>query len=506
MIKQTRHIHRHSNGFSLIETLVALFIFSTLLITMFHLLQDLAEREKARGMAKYMVTTARAMEQLLDDPKNFEIFYEAAMANGGGYQTLADSSSFQEHDNIAKDAEIISTGKWIQASPVLGTNFSRRNPFGSYTRIFLAISDDMTDPNDPEGLDIMIVTDGRYNNRLMRLVAQYAGPGGGWINGYIDGDWNNSQYTDKADAMAVGEYGNWKLRLADRLQSIAWYIGDPLDPSGSLKPGSKTIGYPVYYSHVDLDDKTGDYLYRHADADTTRNTMYAALNLGGNNILGADDVVIGDAAAAKGFDATSAPVPECEGSVLCVNGTAVVNGSAYIGGAMTVNGNARIADTASVGALRLQNGLSAGNQAAYDANNLLVVNGPNSTQDLVTVTGDAALNGGATISGAGTVNGKVDAATVTVASGNSLSAANITGAASMFASQVNTGGLNVTKNLETGVVADGDVTVTGTTTVATDIQDTANLVSNGGSISAGQLNINSMSISNFGTCTSGCGQ
>jgi len=486
-----------SSGFSLLELLLSVGVFTAIMLAVFNLLQTYAERELARSTTKYMTTVAEAMDQILDNIDNFNALYNAAIATGGGYQLIADSAA-PAGDNIAKTFTI--GGTTIQASRLLNRQFRMVSPIRSEVRILLRVADDETSTADTPALDVIIITATPRPDPIVRRAASDSSYAGGVIR----------TYGSKSTAEIVHSFGSWRIRPSQGLQATPWYTNELQGSLDSFTDGS----YLAYYTYANIENKAGDYLYRVPDPDTInrrRNTMYGAFNLGGNDVIGIDDMNIGNATPVPFVNGEANVPDDCENSVLCVNGTAVLKGSGSVAGTMTTNGSALISDSLSAQTMRVQNGLDDDQRQDFGAQSLFVVDGNGNdgggAQDTVHVTGDAVFEDGGTVSQGNLVS--TVGTTVTMPDGGELQTHTITDTNRISANNIQGGTLTVDDQLRAGVISGGNVAVTGRTGVI-DINDSTNFQFGTAavprSIPAYKVNVQDLSISNFGACTVGCGQ
>jgi hypothetical protein len=534
-----RRMNHNAKGISLLEMLLALGTITGLMIAMMNILADFAQRDMARAQAKYMATIANAAKEILRNPEYFEALYAAAFINDGGFEMAAENGLGHSTDNniaIGFTLPAITTGPYsmpevtIQKSTMLNDNIKRLSPLGSQLRILLRITDDMTDTddkNDPRGLEIIVAPNARYDNKMTMRIAQYLGPAGGWINGYRDGDITltgaNFNYRTNTINLALPKsiYGLWSFRVLGTgndgsLENTSWFDA-PAPALGFVgRNGARTTSYAIHYNYMTLEDTVGDYLYRRRDAtDTTgrKNTMYGNLNIGGNNIIGADDVIVGE--SNKPFDATNGPAALCDGNVVCLRDSAVVKGSAYVGGTMTVNGDVQVADRANIQVINLRNAMNDANKTTYEANNNFIVDGTGAADDTIEVVNRVDIQDGMDV-GTATFSERVRSNVVRVNDGGTfttgsvgqelgnltttpkLNRMRVTGAATVnnfeAMSTLNTDALNADRVRGVGAT---------TATFSSDIQTGTLAV--GGTLTTDVSDIDDMSISDFGTCTTGCG-
>lgn len=503
MMKKTRT----QEGFSLLELLLSVGVFAGIMLAVFHLLQTYAERELARATDKYMTSVAQAMDQILDNVDNFNALYNLARSNNG-YQLVADAT-MPNANNIAKLFSVTYTPQgggpaatvWIQPSRLLNNQVRTLSPLRSDVRILLRVADDPAITTDYPALDVLIVTATPKPDAIVRLAANSSSYAGGVIR----------TYGSKATAEMSSSFGSWRILPSQGLQGTAWYQSELQNSLNSVTQGS----YLVYYTYANSEQKSGDYLYRITDPDGTlrRNTMYASLNLGGNDIVGIDDINIGnDGSAIPYVSGETGVSTDCANSVLCVNGTAALKGSGTVTGTMVTNGSALVADSLSASRMRVQNGLSAADKQTYGAQNLFVVDGNGNdgggSQDTVHVTGNATFTDGGTV-----LNGNLDTTTgttVTMPEGGIHQTDSIV-ARRISSSDIDANNLVASHQLRSGIVEGGAVTVNGRSGVI-DIRDSRDMQygfgtgANTKTLSAARVNIQTLSVSSFGACTSGCGQ
>ncbi|HEY8964612.1 MAG TPA: prepilin-type N-terminal cleavage/methylation domain-containing protein, partial [Alphaproteobacteria bacterium] len=284
-----------SRGFTLLELMLALAIFAAVMMGILSLLTTYSERELARSTNKYMMAVLDATRATLSDPTNFNVLYEAAAATysagtGGAYQLIADKDA-PAADNILKTFVVntVPTGAvTIQASRVLPAQFTENSPIRSPVRILLRIADRLPpDETDVRALEIFVVTTTPRPDSIVQKAANEGGFHGGVLR----------TYNAKANGLLNSAFNGWRLPMNEpvsRLSRTAWY-GGLQAALNSTTDGS----YLIYYDYVNSADVTSDYLYRIRDPSGTNrlNTMYGPINLGGNNIIGADDVLVGNATA-----------------------------------------------------------------------------------------------------------------------------------------------------------------------------------------------------------------
>lgn len=390
MIKTSSLPNRqNSRGFSLLEVLLALAVFVVMMTGIVQIMRDFTEREVARSGAAYMESIMEAMTEILNNPTTFLTLYHAAVESGGGYQLVADGSpTAPTSNNILRQMDILTLGMGstvsIPPTTVLNQNFRNVSPLRTPVRILIRPANPA---GTPPAIEVIIVT---TEPRPIGLVQKAASEGkfeGGYIETYNGG---------RGNARLKNAFNSWTLNLSSGLGNTPWYTANLPDALDNRVDGS----FLAYYSFFSYSTITSDYLFRVRDPHPTLelNTMHVPLKMNGNNLLGVDDFNIGDAGgdaiiASGGID------PLCDGTRLCVNGTAIVKGSTQVGGNMTVRGNAMIADSATVNALRVENAFTDTERLTYGAQGHLMVDGNSSgsTNDFVNVRGAALFEDGTVI-------------------------------------------------------------------------------------------------------------
>lgn len=490
MMKKTTRTH----GFSLLELLLSVFVFATLLMAVFGMMQYFAQRELARASTKYMATVADAMSQILDNVNSFNALYTAASNNGGVYVLSADTAnSAPAQDNIAKGftAGTGPSSAYIQKSRLLNESFrSANSPLRTPVSIILRIAND---PTGKRGFDILIVTNTARPDDIVRMAAGIAGEAGGSLR----------TYGGKAAGRINSAYGSWSIPLST-LAGTTWYTSLP-----ATLDSSDDGSFLTYYRYANIDDKSGDYLYRRPQTDPSLNTMYGSFNIGGNDIVGADDLTIGNHPNGRALSVSDPkPAPAaCDGNVLCVNGTTALKGSGTIGGVLITNGSALVADSINANEMRIQNGLQPAQRAEYRAENLLVVDGTGNAQDTIEVGDNAHFRDGGTVQGANFQ--AMSIVNATMPEDGAFQTDNLTNNRRITSSSIDANRLNVTDQLKAGQVVGGPVTVSGRTGVIdiTNVQD----IEYGSqalprSISTPVMHVKTLNVQSFGACGSGCGQ
>lgn len=291
----------NSRGFSMVEMLLTVILFGGVMLLLFQVLEDLAAKELAKSSANYMEKVAEAVEETLgSDLNNFMGFYNNALLDSAQDNAEFGVAFFIAGGNVGATAP-----RFIPASSTLNANFSDRNPHRQDIRILMSVADDPLDPNDPPALDILIVANGRAPDEKVRQAASEADQNGGFFRASTDPLNPNDQIT--------GAFGTWSIPIG-RFLDLPWYANVQANLP-SIDDGS----YLVQRLYMNALDISGDYLFRTPQSNTDLHTMLTTLNLGGNNIVGVDNLT------------TSGNVT--------VNSQVIVQGTAYVDGDLSVQGS-----------------------------------------------------------------------------------------------------------------------------------------------------------------------
>ncbi|MCB1538706.1 MAG: prepilin-type N-terminal cleavage/methylation domain-containing protein [Alphaproteobacteria bacterium] len=501
-------VRRAQAGFSLLELLLSVVVFFVLLLAIFDLLQNYTAKEQGRAAAAYMANIADAMGQILSDTDNFNILYDAAIATGGGYELTVDSNPGTANNIAAPSFKV--GAKYVQGARTLNGKIIALSPLMTRVSILLRVT---SGPPNPRAMEVLIATRTPRPDKIIERAAIESGPAGGIIR----------SYADKATAVASSVFSSWSVTPSTGLQQTNWYLNDINATLDSTTQGS----YLVYYRYYNMQDLAGDYLYRAdgVDGATTnyeRNTMHAALNMGNNNIAGADNVNIGNGTGKAFVAAADGTNALCDGSVLCVNGTTSLKGAGVVAGNMNTTGSGFVADSMLASNMRVQNGLTSAQRNDYNAQSLFVVDGGPGNNgggafDRVTVGNVGTFTDGSTVQD-GTLTHTI-ATDVAMPSGGVLEADTLD-ARRISAQSATTNTFYAADQLKAGIIKNGDVNTASGRAAIIDIHDSGNLVY-GGSISR-TLNAPNITItptpstapgaagtglttSTFGACNSGCG-
>ena len=265
MIKATKMTRKMKNkmlnsqkGLALVEMLLTVMVLTGLLFAIFNLLEDYAEEEIAQATAEYMNNVALAAQDIVDDPLHFQTVYG-----------MADAAA---NDVLEISINQLATGfGTVPASTKLNENVRDRNPLGAQITVMFKIGDNPANPADTEALEIIVATTDRVMDERLRRAATASGPYGGSVR--EDGNPIESAFA------------TWSLNPAD-------FAATTLGARMAANPASLDDGgYLVHYRYTSFEDSTGDYMFRVAIPGRPElNRMYGSLNMGGHNIMGADNI------------------------------------------------------------------------------------------------------------------------------------------------------------------------------------------------------------------------
>lgn len=429
-----KYYSKKNNGFSLLEALLTTIVISGVLLVILGILRAYTEQTLARTTANYVDQIASSIYDILENPLYFQQIYDDADA--------------QANDILEITIPNIINGQ-IGASifpmtSTLNANFSNTSPLKVGTEIMLRASAGDT-------IEVIIVSDARAIDQRVRLSAEQLKLYGGFYRNAAEGIKN--------------AYNAWQFD-PNILVGTNWW-----DNIASLNPPSMDEGsYLVHYRHINLDDVAGDYLYRtDIPGRPELNQMYSALNMGGQNILGVDNLNI---SGNMDFDSR-----------------AIVNGSMNITGDTTLNGanlrafNQMNAAEANVGgSFLVQNSLGMLNYSV--ANDL--------SADEASFTNGFFANDSLTANEIGSINGTIDVQGTTFAT-------NIQGLSAATPLDINVDG-----QLNVGTITTESFEIDGANTLGVIDLDIAQDVTVGNEVNAPRVIVDVLNTDTFGLCDQGC--
>ncbi len=377
--------HSPESGFTLLETLMVVGLLSGIMILLTVFLQDYLRREHMRGVAEHLAVVHRAASESINTIEKFDALYTLAENNDNvielsilagnnpnrtvGYATIGGVSLERGRGAAFAPSPLINT------SAVVGNNFSGfrdtlpvrassyvtgiDGPADNSRRdarltVLARIADDPGDDDDQRALEILVATIDRISERDLRAIMAETNANGGLVSAAMDDD-PNCHPTLGCAITARSAYGNWYASMVN-FADTAW--GNRVNGRlATLADG----GYLVSYNYINESVLAGDYLYRNAIPNSPRlNMMHTALDLGGNNILGADNIEIAD------------PVNPGIGNVLTVNNGMHAQGSVLVGGAARITGDLIAEGPLNAGAVTLNPSYDTGTILPPGHGNILV--------------------------------------------------------------------------------------------------------------------------------------
>jgi hypothetical protein len=252
----------NKRGFSLLETLLATVIVSGLFVIIFNILDDYAESMLARSTSTYMDNISTAIEELIENPVNYQNIYAEADSRPNGVLEL-------------EIADIINgfnaNGAFIDPSASINDSIRTTTPLKVGLEIMIRVADDPSDPSDDQALEIILATNEPAREPIVRRAAEFSKVNGGFYN----------QVGEARSAFAT-----WRFDPLVNLAGSSWASAITTEP-----PSPDNGIYLVHYSYQGFESIVGDYLYRvEVTGRPDLNEIYNNLNMGGNNILGADNI------------------------------------------------------------------------------------------------------------------------------------------------------------------------------------------------------------------------
>lgn len=423
------------SGFSLLELLLSTFILAGLVIIVFNIMASYAERVGAQSEAAFFDTIGLAVQEILDNPLYYQAIYDEADA--------------QTADLIELDMNDLISGFTANAVNIPPSNVLNANMQGDISIIIRK-----SDTGSKEALSILVANKELKNIRIARRIAGFMGQYGGV---YENGSTN-----------ITSSYQSWQFPITDINTTKLW------SDIQSAPPTADTIYY-FYYNHVPFEYLTGDYLFRVAVPGRPElNRMSTRLNLGNNNLLGADDIIAnGDMNLASGAVINKS---------LTVQGNTVIDtGDLILDGILSTN-NATI------------KGLGNGNRGNLSVQGAINVGNTATSRNELNAE-DVSLLGGMGTSGNLNINqlisnGEIESDSIfssTLTTSDPAVKQNITAGNQISVNTLTTGQVNIQQG-NVGVI-DGIVT---------------NNMSVQGNISSNNVEIDRLDTAVFGACDNGC--
>lgn len=316
-------------GFSLFEMVLALGIFSLMLVGLVQYLQDIAINAQAHATATYYEKITIAVEDVFDDYVVFDQAYTDLQAMGG----------LAQFDLNAVNPTMAAIRDKLDA------NFSDTSPMKQPIRLIFRT---VTGP--PRSIDFLVASAIRVEDLKIRRAASFMGAQGGFVSIHAAG----MTCVGSCERTVRSSYGGWAL---DSTQ----FPGTVL-MTGPLA-NANNGGYLVQYRAFNELELAGDYLYRARIGNNVElNRMNAPLNMGGKVLGGVDNMELaGDVEVVRN---------------VIVQGGASIDGNLSVTQDLVVNGDAAaqsigvdnnlIVESKLQGASMAVNSMTAENTAIYD--------------------------------------------------------------------------------------------------------------------------------------------
>ncbi len=263
-------------GVSLLEMLglvVTVGIAITLSMT---LMKDWAVIAKAEKTSDYMQVVMEASGDMAKNYTRFQRLFDVIEANGGALEIpILDPGGAPfsvENGDAGPDPA------WF-GSPLIDAGFSPRNPLGSTMSMYAATE---TFASGRRAIHLLLMAKERAPDEMVRQAAEMFGGQGGMISalelvpGACGGPCAN---------VIRGVYGDWVL-------NTSLFAPAGLDTLVSSAPPNLAEGsYLAAYSYILEEIVYGDYVHRFPRPENpSLNRLHNSLDMGGRNILGADNI------------------------------------------------------------------------------------------------------------------------------------------------------------------------------------------------------------------------
>lgn len=291
MIKNS--LHNRNNGFTLLEALLTTAIITGIFVVIFEITHNYSERVLMRSTSNYMEKVAGSIENILQYPEFYELIYAEADAQPNNI-----ISSITPNDIINGNIGTLT----LPVTSRLNSSFLNSTPLKTGVSIMIRAT-----PGD--AIEIIVATNELASNKRVRTAAEFSKLHGGFYS--------------EAGGNIKHAYNAWNFPIAT-FAGTPWYTTVTTAPTGIPSPANGA--YLVNYRHISFDEIAGDYLYRtRFNGRQELNTLYSDLDMGGQNILGADNVDIAGSANLQ--------------SKAVVNGAvSVVSDANFIGGNLRTSG------------------------------------------------------------------------------------------------------------------------------------------------------------------------
>ena len=305
---------RFKQGFSLLETLLTIVVLAAVLLVISGVLNSYTNRVIAQNSADYIRMIDQSIKDILSNPSNFKRLSTALRGLPGD----RDEITLEElrDGNIAG----VSFGTTARLNDQ-AYNALPMDKTAAVSIVFrtVALGDD--------AIEYYILVNKAMDKDIVFKTAEILGPSGGYFV--------RSPAANSYELRAF--YGQWVKSRADVDSEFAGTDWHDLVDDEATRP-DRDQAYLVAYSFVNGDIASGAYLYRTSQGDTSYNTLYADLDMGGNNLIGPDNVDISNDMELKGGASVDSFMAE---SMVSNGANVLVNENVKVGH-MNVAGNLSI--------------------------------------------------------------------------------------------------------------------------------------------------------------------
>ena len=432
-----KEINHKESGFTLLEMLLTISIVGVTFLVITQLLQDTARKEFFASNASYMNVVMDVAVDAISDVNGFDDIYTAAIPSGVVEVALLDPSppsvpctvpvnNFQcGFNNIPPHPDL------QRVNALNSPGFTDFSPIGPQVSVSYQILDS---PGSTERtLGVLVTLQDTLPERDLRQAAQALGAGGGYISTIPAG----GPCTFGCPSTIRSAYGTWELDVT-QFVTAATPWGNDVNNWQILPPTPADGGFLVAFRYYSESEVAGDYLYRvPVNGNPQLNTMNVPINMGGNSLVGVDNIdIAGD---------------------LSVDGYIHAQGSVFASGNFISRGGEVFLENG----LNMQAGALTVGSAYTDDSRIATPKSINISNNMQT--GSAIIQDNLTVAGNGTL-GQVQASAIRSPDTfvQDLDSTDPT-SAGVFTTNTFVDDMNIANQLETGEVQANGVNVTGTT-------------------------------------------
>lgn len=314
--KARRNVRSRSgeNGFTLLETLLAVGLSAILTTFLVSAMQVWAESEKSEATKAYVESIANAVDDITENYEQFNAIFNHVELSGGVLQIgVLDSDGFPDslQSGIWNGSLQVSSG-----SSRITDSYATTNPVKQKFSVVIAAI--RSGPSgDERSLEILIASDGPLQEKDARDAAARMGANGGIVS--------VETVSAATECLSVGCNRTARGIFNDWKTDLSLYSGTAWEGTVSANPPSSLNGaYLVFHRYLMAQEVAGDYLYRvPVDGSPEVNQMHTDLDLSGNSLVGVDNVRVSDLGVADYISARGSASIGGEFSTpqMVVNGT-----------------------------------------------------------------------------------------------------------------------------------------------------------------------------------------